>query len=204
MEKKKNRLIMKHIKLYEEQVSANKGKMLGVIVRVFAYGQDTHIDEYYSCVASTFWDVATAILEDYIDPDNVEETVSKMTSLYDLTDIISDYMEYANEIDVTVWTGLIPRSQIEDYKAISTSDPYDAVDNIDSVFTNAKSVMQAKKGGASDSDLVKLIADSLTNNPSKFELYAEDEDLDKIIKYMGLPEDSIKSLLKYSKIKNQI
>jgi hypothetical protein len=195
---------MKHIKLYEEQVSANKGKMVGVVVRVFGYGRDIHIDEYYSCVAPTFWHVATAILEDYIDERDVEETVSGMTSLYDLTETISNYVEDADEIDITVWTGLIPRSQIEVYKSVGNSNPYDAVDDIDRLFTNAKSVMQAKGGGASESDLVKLIADSITNDPSKFELYAEDEDLDKIIKYMGLPEDRIKSLLKYSKIKNQI
>jgi hypothetical protein len=64
--------------------------------------------------------------------------------------------------------------------------------------------MQANRGGASESELIKLIADSITNDPSKFELYAEDKDLDKIIKYMGLPEDRIKSLLKYSNIRNQI
>jgi hypothetical protein len=64
--------------------------------------------------------------------------------------------------------------------------------------------MQANKGGATESQLIKLIADSITNYPSKFQLYAEDKDLDKIVKYMGLPEDQIKALLKYSKIKNQI
>ena len=181
---------MKHIKLYE--------------VRVFGYGRDIHIDDYYSCVTPTFWHVATAILEDYMDPDDVEETVSEMTNLYELTEAISLYMQQADEIDITVWTGLIPRSQIEEYKAISTSNPYNAVDDIDSVFTNAKSVIQAKKNGASEIDLIKLTADSITNDPTKFELYSDDKNLDKIIKYMGLPEDKIKSLLKYSKIKNQI
>ena len=195
---------MKHIKLYEEQESAAEGKMLGVIVRVFGYGRDIHMDDYYACVAPTFWDVATAILEDYMDPDDVEEEVSKMTSPYDLGEAIGNWVDQADELDVTIWTGLIPRSQSEDYKHVSTANPYDAVDDIDSVFTNAKSVMLGKRTGASESDIIKLIADSLTNDPSKFELYSDDKDLDKIIKYMGLPEDKIKSLLKYSKIKNQI
>ena len=181
---------MKHIKLYEEQESAAEGKMLGVVVRVFGYGRDIHIDDYYSCVTPTFWHVATAILEDYMDPDDVEETVSEMTNLYELTEAISLYMQQADEIDITVWTGLIPRSQIEEYKAVSTSNPYNAVDD--------------KKNGASEIDLIKLTADSITNDPTKFELYSDDKNLDKIIKYMGLPEDKIKSLLKYSKIKNQI
>jgi len=194
---------MKHIKLYEEQESASEGKMIGVIVRVFGYGRDIHMDDYYACVAPTFWDIATAILEDYMDPDDVEEEVSKMTSPYDLGEAIGNWVDQADELDVTIWTGLIPRSQSENYKPVSTN-PYDAVDDIDSVFTNAKSVMLGKRGGASESDIIKLIADSLTNDPSKFELYSDDKDLDKIIKYMGLPEDKIKSLLKYSKIKNQI
>ena len=194
---------MKHIKLYEEQESAGEGKMIGVIVRVFGYGRDIYMDDYYACVAPTFWDVATAILEDYMDPDDVEDEVSKMTSPYDLGEAIGNWVDQADELDVTIWTGLIPRSQSENYKPVSTN-PYDAVDDIDSVFTNAKSVMLGKRGGASESDIIKLIADSLTNDPSKFELYSDDKDLDKIIKYMGLPEDKIKSLLKYSKIKNQI
>lgn len=194
---------MKHIKLYEEQESASEGKMIGVIVRVFGYGRDIHMDDYYACVAPTFWDIATAILEDYMDPDDVEEEVSKMTSPYDLGEAIGNWVDQADELDVTIWTGLIPRSQSENYKPVSTN-PYDAVDDIDSVFTNAKSVMLGKRGGASESDIIKLIADSITNDPSKFELYSDDEDLDKIIKYMGLPEDKIKSLLKYSKIKKQI
>jgi len=194
---------MKHIKLYEEQEPDKSGKMLGVIVHVFGYGHDIHMDDYYACVAPTFWHIAGAILEDYRDPDDVEEEVSKMTSLYDLSEAISNWVDQADEIDITIWTGLIPRSQSEEYKFVSTN-PYDAVDDIDSVFTNAKSVMQASRGGASEIDLIKLIADSLTNDLSKFGLYSEDKDLDKIIKYMGLPEDRIKSLLKYSKIKNQI
>jgi hypothetical protein len=195
---------MKHIKLYEEQEPDKSGKMLGVLVRVFGYGSGIHMDDYYACVAPTFWHIATVILENYImDPDDVEEEVSKMTSPYDLGEAISNYVDQADEIDVTIWTGLIPRSQSENYKPVSTN-PYDAVDDIDSVFTNAKSVMLGKRGGASESDIIKLIADSLTNDPSKFELYSDDKDLDKIIKYMGLPEDKIKSLLKYSKIKNQI
>ena len=156
---------MKHIKLYEEQEPDKSGRMLGVVVRVFGYGHDIHMDDYYACVAPTFWDVATAILEDYMDPDDVEETVSEMTNLYELTEAISLYMQQADEIDITVWTGLIPRSQIEEYKAISTSNPYNAVDDIDSVFTNAKSVIQAKKNGASEMDLIKLTADSITNDP---------------------------------------
>jgi hypothetical protein len=195
---------MKHIKLYEEQGSANKGKMVGVIVHVSGYGHDIHMDDYYACVAPTFWDIATAILEDYMDPDDVEEVVSEMTSPYDLTEAISNWVDQADELDITIWTGLIPRSQSEEYKSVGNTNPYDTVDDIDSVFTNAKSVMLANRGGASEIDLIKLIADSLTNDPSKFGLYSEDKHLDKIIKYMGLPEDRIKSLLKYSKIKNQI
>jgi hypothetical protein len=194
---------MKHIKLYEEQEPDKSGKMLGVIVHVFGYGHDIHMNDYYACVAPTFWDIATSILEDYMDPDDVDEEVSKMTSLYDLAESISNWVDQADELDITIWTGLIPRSQNEEYKSISTN-PYDAVDDMDSVFTNAKSVMQANRGGATESQLAKLIADSITNDPSKFELYSDDKDLDKIIKYMGLPEDRIKSLLKYSKIKNQI
>lgn len=196
---------MKHIKLYEEQRSASEGKMLGVIVHVFGYGRDVHMDDYYACVAPTFWDIATTILEDYMDPDDVQEKVSEMTSLYDISDAIHNFVEEADELDITIWTGLIPRSQTENYNAFGgVLNPYDIVEDIDKIFTNAKSVMQANRGGASESELIKLIADSITNDPSKFELYTEDEDLDKIIKYMGLPEDKIKSLLKYSKIKKQI
>jgi len=194
---------MKHIKLYEEQGSANKGKMVGVIVNVSGYGPDINIDDYYACVAPTFWHIAGAILEDYMDPDDVEEVVSEMTSLYDLEEEISNWVDH-ERIDITIWTGLIPRSQSEEYKSASNTNPYDTVDDIDSVFTNAKSVMLANRGGASEIDLIKLIADSITNDPTKFGLYSEDKQLDKIIKYMGLPEDKIKSLLKYSKIKNQI
>lgn len=194
---------MKHIKLYEEQGSANKGKMVGVIVNVSGYGPDINIDDYYACVAPTFWHIAGAILEDYMDPDDVEEVVSEMTSLYDLEEEISNWVDH-ERIDITIWTGLIPRSQSEEYKSASNTNPYDTVDDIDSVFTNAKSVMLANRGGASEIDLIKLIADSITNDPTKFGLYSEDKQLDKIIKYMGLPEDRIKSLLKYSKIKNQI
>jgi len=196
---------MKHIKLYEEQEADKSGKMLGVIVHVFGYGRDVHMDDYYACVAPTFWDIATAILEDYMDPDDVEEKVSEMTSLYDISEEIHNFVEEADELDITIWTGLIPRSQTENYDAFGGSlNPYDIVESIDKTFTNAKSVMQANKGGATESQLIKLIADSITNDPSKFQLYAEDKDLDKIVKYMGLPEDRIKSLLKYSKIKNQI
>jgi hypothetical protein len=195
---------MKHIKLYEEQEPDKSGKMLGVIVRVFGYGRDIHMDDYYACVAPTFWDIATAILEDYMDPDDVEEEVSKMTSLYDLAEAISNWVDQADELDITIWTGLIPRSQNEDYKSVGSSNPYDTVDDIDSMFTNAKSVMQANRGGASNNDLIKLIGDSIANDPSKFALYAEDDDLDKIIKSIGWPEDKVKSLLRYSNIRNQI
>jgi len=195
---------MKHIKLYEEQEPDKSGKMLGVIVQVFGYGQDIHMNDYYACVAPTFWHIATAILEDYMDPDDVEEEVSKMTSLYDLSEAISNWVDQADELDVTIWTGLIPRSQSEEYKSTGNSNPYDAVDDIDSVFTNAKSVMLANKGGASNNDLIKLIGDSIANDPSKFALYAEDDDLDKIIKSIGWPEDKVKSLLRYSNIRNQI
>jgi hypothetical protein len=195
---------MKHIKLYEEQEPDKSGKMLGVIVHVFGYGRDIHMDDYYACVAPTFWNIATAILEDYMDPDDVEEEVSKMTSLYDLAEAISNWVDQADELDITIWTGLIPRSQSEEYKSTGNSNPYDAVDDIDSVFTNAKSVMLANKGGASNNDLIKLIGDSIANDPSKFALYAEDDDLDKIIKSIGWPEDKVKSLLRYSNIRNQI
>jgi hypothetical protein len=195
---------MKHIKLYEEQEPDKGGKMLGVIVHVFGYGRDIHMDDYYACVAPTFWDIATAILEDYMDPDDVEEEVSKMTSLYDLLEAISNWVDQADELDITIWTGLIPRSQSEEYKSTGNSNPYDAVDDIDSVFTNAKSVMLANKGGASNNDLIKLIGDSIANDPSKFALYAENDDLDKIIKSIGWPEDKVKSLLRYSNIRNQI
>ena len=195
---------MKHIKLYEEQDPDKSGKMLGVIVRVFGYGRDIHMDDYYACVAPTFWDIATAILEDYMDPDDVEEEVSKMTSLYDLAEAISNWVDQADELDITIWTGLIPRSQNENYTSVGSSNPYDTVDDIDSMFTNAKSVMQANRGGASNDDLIKMIGDSIANDPSKFALYAEDDDLDKIIKSIGWPEDKVKSLLRYSNIRNQI
>jgi endonuclease III len=49
-----------------------------------------------------------------------------------------------------------------------------------------------------------MIGDSIANDPSKFALYAEDDDLDKIIKSIGWPEDKVKSLLRYSNIRNQI
>jgi hypothetical protein len=64
--------------------------------------------------------------------------------------------------------------------------------------------MQANRGGASNDDLIKMIGDSIANDPSKFALYAEDDDLDKIIKSIGWPEDKVKSLLRYSNIRNQI
>ena len=196
---------MKHIKLYEEQEPDKSGKMLGVIVHVFGYGRDVHMDDYYACVAPTFWDIATAILEDYMDPDDVEEKVSGMTSLYDISETIHDFVEDADELDVTIWTGLIPRSQTENYDAFGGSiNPYDIVESIDKSFTNAKSVMQGNKGGASNNDLIKLIGDSISNDPSKFALYADDPDLDKIIKSIGWSEDRVKSLLRYSNIRNQI
>jgi hypothetical protein len=196
---------MKHIKLYEEQEPDKSGKMLGVIVHVFGYGRDVHMDDYYACVAPTFWDIATAILEDYMDPDDVEEKVSGMTSLYDISETIHDFVEDADELDVTIWTGLIPRSQTENYDAFGGSiNPYDIVESIDKSFTNAKSVMQGNKGGASNNDLIKLIGDSIANDPSKFALYADDPDLDKIIKSIGWPDDRVKSLLRYSNIRNQI
>jgi hypothetical protein len=196
---------MKHIRLYEEQDITKSDDMICAVVHIFAYGHDMYIDDYYACVSPTIWDIAGAILEDFTDPDEIEESIEGMTSIYDIQDILYNSLNDVDELDITIWTGLTPRSMEEKFKGLSGRNPYELIENLDSVFTDCKKVMTSNSSGSNDSALfVDMIATSIKNSPEKIQMYIDSPEFNRIVGKLGWPDDKIKAVLKYSDIKKQI
>jgi hypothetical protein len=180
--------------------------LLGLVAHLKVYGGDTFYYTYYLCVVPTFWDVAENILRDDFDDDADLEKVAKLEDLYGLQDVIwNDYLDDTGveDIEITVWSGLMPRSQNEQFESIYDVNPYTIAGAIDAMFTNGREIMTKNPGG--DRDSLDLIASSVKNDPSKISIYASDKDLVKrIANKAGIPEDKINALIKFTDIKKQI
>ena len=188
-----------------EEAEAESREMISAVVHIFAYGPDLYLDDYYACVSPTIWDISGAILEDYIDPDDIDEVLENMTDLYDLQDPIMNAFDRADEFEITIWSGLNPKSLKEDYTGTSNRNPYLTADVLDSVFTDCRKVMTENTSGSNDSEIfVNMIATSIKNSPDKLPLYTNSKEFNRIISRLGWSEDKLKAVLKYIDIKKQI
>jgi hypothetical protein len=93
----------------------------------------------------------------------------------------------------------------EQYQGLSGRNPYELIENLDSVFTDCKKVMTSNSSGSNDSALfVDMIGTSIKNSPEKIQMYTDSKEFNRIVGKLGWPDDKIKAVLKYSDIKKQI
>lgn len=201
---------MNNIKPYNEykiNEADSSEDLLGVVAHLKIYGGDQFYYTYYMCVAPTFWDVAEGIIREDFDDEVEPENVSGLLDIHGLTDMLWDnYLSdgMVEDIELTVWSGLTPRTKTPAFESLYSMNPYDIVGAIDSMFTNGKEVMLKNHGG--DRDSMDLIVSSVKNDMSKISVYAE-KDIEmarKIANKAGIPDDKFNSIIKYSNIKKQI
>jgi hypothetical protein len=202
---------MNRIAPYENWLNENQSGLMGMVIHLSAYGDESFFDTYNMCVVRDFWSAARYVIEEDMgdmEPDEIESAIDSMLSPGDLETVFENYISESwnsyDSVNVSIWTGLTPRSQTETHESIYSPNPYRVTSEIDKVFSNAREIMLKNDAGAAF--FTDVIVQSIKANPAKIANYYKDnpKKAEELAAKAGIPEDKLRSFIKYSEIKKQI
>lgn len=151
--------------------------------------------------AYTFQEFAYQFMEDHIglDPQDFSQDIK------DITDVEEEFINSAepDNYELTFWHGLEPSSDKPTYDSVSLFNPVMASQLLRKYFSNSDVIMSRDRSGNANDDT--YIINSIKNSTELLFKYEEDgKRYDDIVSNLGFTEDQIRSLKKYSQIKNQL
>ena len=179
---------MRNIKLYEEV--NNKSDMMGFVFYVSITGRDVSTIGYFIIVADDFFNAAIKVIEEFTEGQDIENL--DYLDYNELMDTIGEFgSPEMDNFEHDGWCGLKPKNN-EPYSLwINGRNPYNIVEQIENVFTNAREIF--KRGGNPVGYFDNCIIDSLIRYPYNIGRFSESPNLPKIL-------DSLPNREKYEKI----
>jgi hypothetical protein len=193
---------MKHInkwKIFEnsEQSVKPAGKYQGFcLTAVWNYDRDESASIMIAGSYLTVHDFMYTVWEQLVgDWDEDEEDEFFQTDISDLMAEVSNYTETNSEWQF--WAGLEPKSQKEDWDSCSLLNPGVTMSIINSMFSNASSVMVPNSGNDTDEVSDSYIAKSIANKPELITRYMDSPIFPRVKKLLGWNDQQIDLIVNY-------
>lgn len=193
-------------KLFEEDdktpIKAER-KLLGFALSTIAsYDQGDAISSYLVVgSAYTFQEFAFKALEDLhgMEPEDISDSIK---DIEDVDDEVYNFSE-PSSYESMFWHGLEPVTNEEFYDSISLTNPVMASQLLRKYFSNSDVIMTRDRNGNNNDNT--YIIKSIKNSPELLFRYENDgARYNDIISNLGFTDDQIRSLKRYSQIKNQL
>jgi hypothetical protein len=192
-------------KLFEEDKLEVKSerKLLGFALSTIASYDNGDAISSYLVVGSayTFQEFAFKVLEDLhgMEPEDISDSIK------DIEDVDSEACEYSDpsSYESMFWHGLEPVTNEAFYDSIDLFNPVMASQLLRKYFSNSEVILARDRNGSSNDNT--YIIKSIKNSPELLFRYENDgARYNDIVSNLGFTEDQIRSLKKYSQIKNQL